>query len=100
MSLEYNTYKFISGGPGTTVVKTGRGVLKGIAVTSLAVGGVIVVYDNTSAALPVIASITIAGLAAAGGFTPYDLDLKDVTFTTGLTVVTSGKAQNLTVTYE
>lgn len=97
---DFNSYSFISGGLATTVVKTGHGVLKAIAVTSLATAGVITIYDNTSAALPVIASIGIAGLAAAGGFEPYTIDFANIAFTTGLTVKTTGKGQNLTVIYE
>lgn len=96
---EFNTYAYLGGTLATTTVKTGGGILKSISVTSLAVGGIIAIYDNTSAATPVIMSIGIAGLAASGGFAPYTIPL-GVVFGTGLTVKTTVKAQNLVISYQ
>ena len=79
----------------TTLVKTGMGVLHSIVVNKAVASGVITIYDNTSAGSPIIATITMPGTLHAD-----QIVLKyDCAFTTGLTIVTSGAAQDITVTY-
>lgn len=74
----------------TTVVKTGAGILHSITVNTTT-AFTITVYDNTSAAGTKIA--TIAASPAIGSTFTYD-----VSFSTGLTIVTAG-ASDLTVSY-
>ena len=75
----------------TTTVKSGRGILRGIAVNTTA-AGTITVYDNTAA------SGTKIGTIAASVTPGLYLSLPAV-FTTGLTIVT-GAASDLTVYFE
>lgn len=78
----------------TTVVKSGAGVLHTLSVNNLGtVASTTTIYDNTSAAAPVVAVInTLAGQ------TSY---LYDVAFNTGLTIVTTGTvAPDVTVAYK
>lgn len=81
----------------TTLVKTGAGILHSISVTSMAVGGRIGLYDATAVNATPIMSISIAGVPATS-FVPYTLIL-DAAFTTGLTVLTSNRSQNMTISY-
>lgn len=82
--------------PTTTSVKSSPGFLHSIVINEPTAGGVITVYDNTSATGDVIAIITMPATLLSDGphFVLYDLQ-----FNTGLTVVTSGAAQDVTVTY-
>jgi bifunctional ADP-heptose synthase (sugar kinase/adenylyltransferase) len=75
----------------TTVVKTGAGILHSITVNTTTAFA-ITVYDNTSAAGTKIA--TIAASPAIGSTFIYD-----VSFSTGLTIVTAG-ASDITVSYK
>lgn len=79
--------------PTTTVVKSGAGVLGKIVFNKPASTGVVTVYDNTSAAGTIIATIT-----EPTGVLPYELDY-NAAFDTGLTIVTATAAQDITVTY-
>ena len=78
----------------TTVVKTGRGVLKKIIINKLVASGVITIYDNTAASGTKIATITSPATLLVNQLT---LDY-GIVFQTGLTVVTSA-ADDLTVVY-
>lgn len=73
----------------TTTVKSGTGVLKSITLTETA-AGTITIYDNTSATGTVIAVLKAS--VAEQTF------LFDVSFNTGLTIVTAD-ASKLTVSY-
>lgn len=73
----------------TTVVKTGAGVLKSITVGETAAGA-ITVYDQTSAAVPIIAVLKASVVEGTYEF--------NVGFATGLTIVTAG-ASKITVSY-
>lgn len=73
----------------TTEVKTGAGVLHTIVVTETA-AGTITVYDNTAAS-----GTILAVLKASIGENTFTFD---ITFSTGLTIVTAG-ASKLTVSY-
>jgi hypothetical protein len=73
----------------TTVVKSGAGMLHSIVVTETAAGA-ITVYDNTAASGTIKAVLKAS--VAEGTYT------FDITFATGLTIVTAG-ASKITVSY-
>lgn len=73
----------------TTTVKTGGGVLHAITVTEAAAGA-ITVYDNTAASGTVKAVLKASIVEGTYIF--------DITFATGLTIVTAG-ASKITVSY-
>jgi len=87
-----STSYHISGNAATHVLKYGAGVLQKIMFNNTS-GTSITIYDNTSAAAPVIGIITTAS-AALGGWT------YDVPFSNGLTLVTVGNSLDATVIYE
>lgn len=91
----YNYVPITLAAPTTTVVKSGSGFLHAITINTPAANGVITVYDNTSATSTKIATITQpASLLDGAKSLIYDLE-----FTTGLTIVTSTAAQDITVSY-
>lgn len=77
----------------TTVVKSGAGVLHSLSINSLGtVASVTTVYDNTAASGTKIATIDSLNLRGTV--------LYDVSFSTGLTIVTTGTiAPDITVSY-
>jgi hypothetical protein len=90
-----NKFRNIAGA-GTTTVKSGRGVLRGITVDKAVLSGVITIYDSLSAAGTKIATITHPGTLLQN---QYDLNYFNAEFGTGLTVVTSA-ADDITLIYE
>lgn len=81
-------------GAATTLVRTGGGTLKCLTVNKAVASSTITIYDNTSAASTVIATITNpATLLHSQMVFPFDLK-----FSVGLTIVTSG-ADDLTVVW-
>lgn len=82
--------------PTTTVVKSGAGRFHKLCINKPTATGVITIYDNTAASGTLIGTITQpAALLSSGPICiPYDLS-----FGTGLTVVTATAAQDVTVTY-
>lgn len=78
----------------TTVVKSGSGFLHLIMVNAAAASATITIYDNTSAAGTKIGTVTMpATLLASQATLRFD-----VTFSTGLTIVTTG-TEDLTISY-
>ncbi len=79
-------------GNGTTVAKTGAGTLHSLLIN---VSGLLstraTLYDNTSGSGTVIAVVDTTKASS--------LFMYNIAFTTGLTIVTSGGAVDLTVTY-
>lgn len=73
----------------TTVIRTGAGLLHTITVNG-GTAGTIIAYDNTSAAGTIIASFDSTNALETYTF--------DVSFSTGLTIITSA-ATKLTVSY-
>jgi hypothetical protein len=70
----------------TTTIKSGSGFLHLIMVNTAAASATITIYDNTSAAGTKISTITMpAALLASQANFRYD-----ITFNTGLTIVTTG----------
>lgn len=81
--------------PTTTTVKSGAGMLHLIQINKAAANAVITIYDNTAGSGTVIATITQPAAVLASQITM----LYDVKFSTGLTLVTSAAAQDITVAY-
>ena len=86
------TYYHISDNAATHVLKYGPGVLQKIIFNNTS-GTSITIYDNTSAAVPIIGIITTAS-AALGEWT------YNAPFNTGLTLVTVGNSLDATIVYE
>ena len=79
--------------PTTTVVKSGVGVLHTITFNKPVATEVVTIYDNTAASGTLIGTITIPS-------SPLPITLTyDVTFNTGLTIVTATAASDITVSY-
>lgn len=79
--------------PTTTVVNNAPGLLHSIIVNKTTANGVITCYDNTAASGTVIAIITSPAVVLQN-----QLQLTyDVTLAIGLTCVTSGAAQDITI---
>ena len=98
-SKDLNNYKYINS-LAVTVVKASNGIVRSIAVTSTALAGKIGIYDHASAPTSTpIMSVSNSGTAATYLAMPYDIPINAV-FGQGLTILTSGKAQNITVIYE
>lgn len=91
-------------GNGTTTVKSGAGRLRGVLIGNDNTGGDVVIYDNTAGSGTKITSIQLGtpsgGLLSTTGLKgPVYLPL-NTTFSTGLTIVTSGSSNNnITVVY-
>lgn len=74
----------------TTVVKSGSGIVHSITINTTAAGA-ITVYDNTAGSGTKIATIAISPVIGS-------TFIYDVSFKTGLTIVTAG-ASDITVSY-
>ena len=85
-------YYHISGNAATHVLKYGAGTLHKIIFNNTS-GTAITIYDNTSAAAPIVGIITTA--SAALGSWQYNMP-----FSNGLTLVTTGNSLDATVVYE
>jgi hypothetical protein len=101
-------YNHITGNA-TTTVKSGVGRLHSICINNNTTGGLIKVYDNTAGSGTLIMTLTIGTpsgglLSSSGQGGPIfmgPLGVNGLTFTTGLTVVTSGSTSNdITVIYQ
>lgn len=96
LAVEGNDYNHITlAAPTTTLVKSGKGILSRIIVNKAAADGVISVHDGLDAAGPVIALITMPATLLQSSFS---IDY-GVEFSTGLTIVTSTAAQDITVAF-
>lgn len=85
-------YKNISGNAATWVLKNGPGILHKLIFNNTS-GTSFIIYDNTSAAAPIIGTVTTA--ANSLGSWAYG-----VPFFNGLTIVTTGNSLDMTVVYE
>lgn len=93
-------------GNGTTTVKSGAGTLIGIIINNDNTGGTFTVYDNTAGSGTIIMGAVQMGtpsgglLSSTGLRGPNYLGTLNIAFTTGLTVVRAGDANNnITVIY-
>lgn len=83
-------------GIGTLVLKRGPGAIHSLDLTAVANNAVVTLYDNTAAS-----GTTIWSSGALAALTqPFDVDLHDVQFTTGLTVDVTVASATATVIYE
>ena len=100
-----NSYKNITGNT-TVTVKSGAGRLQSIMINRNWTGGTIVVYDGVDANGVKIATIDVGtpsgGLLSSSGVPgPINMDSLNISFTVGLTVVTSGStSNNITILYQ
>ena len=79
----------------TTTVKTGAGFFHALIINKGVAAATITVYDNTAGSGTKIATITFGAALLSD---PPDSTIYNVSFSTGLTIVTSG-ATDLTVSY-
>ncbi len=91
-------------GNGTTTVKSGNGVIRGISFNNGNTGGDVTIYDNTAASGTKIATFQIGtpsgGLLSSTGLHSPSYIAMTAEFTTGLTVVTAGSSNNdITIYY-
>ena len=87
-----STYYHISGNAATHILKYGAGVLHKIIFNNTS-GTSITIYDNTSAAAPIMGVITtILGIIGSQDY--------DIPFSNGLTLVTVGNNLDATIVYE
>lgn len=89
----YNYVNITAAAPTTTVVKSGAGFLHSITFNKPVATGVVKIDDAITDTTPVIGTITTPANPQ-----PYTV-LYDVEFFTGLTLVTSTAAQDITVSY-
>lgn len=80
----------------TTTVKSGAGLLHCITINTIGATGTITIYDNTTNSGTKIGTITLP--AAGAGDMPTSI-LFDVSFGTGLTIVTATASNDITVSY-
>lgn len=78
----------------TTVVKAGPCTLDSIVINTPLANGVITIYDNTAGSGTVVGTITMPATLLTTG--PYTVQYNAI-LSTGLTIVTSGANQNITV---
>lgn len=89
----YNYNHILLAAPTTTLVKTGAGILHSITFNKPVATAVVVIYNGIDASGDPIASITVPA-------SPLPLTLTyDVSFTTGLTIVTTTAASDITISY-
>jgi hypothetical protein len=79
---------------GTTTVKTGPGFLQSIVVNNAGTSWTLQVFDNVAGSGSAIAGASAFAMPAAGSVLKYGCH-----FSAGLTIVTSGTAGSLTVSY-
>ena len=92
---QFSYNNIVLAAPTTTVIRAVPGMLHSIVINKTTANGVITCYDNTVASGTTIATITQpATLLASQMVLPYN-----AVFGTGLTCVTSGAAQDITVNY-
>lgn len=83
----------------TTVVKSGAGFLGGITFNKPQAAGVVTIYDNTAASGTVIATITFPATLLSDVTQWGVLGTGGIKCQNGITVVTSGATQDITVLY-
>jgi hypothetical protein len=81
-------------------LKSGPGLLHGIIFGDMATaaGSTITIYDNTAGSGTILAVLTPRRPTTT--MQPTDVNFYKLTFSTGLTIVTAGSANDFTVIYE
>lgn len=100
---EINQYRNVTGN-GTTVVKTGPGLLRALTINNNTTGGDVIIYDNTVASGTIIMSLQLGspsgGLLSTSGLPgPVSIPALDVRFNIGLTIVRTGSTNNNVTVY-
>jgi len=80
--------------PTTTTIASRPCTLAGLVINEAATSGVITIYNGTAAQANVVAIITSPGTLLQN---QVSVDYKDIILDIGLTIVTSGAAQDITV---
>jgi hypothetical protein len=88
--------KFIQGITAGVVCKYGAGNIHGLIVTAVTNNSVITLYDNTAASGTVIWSSGAMGAQTQ----PYELEMHDIPFSIGLTVVIATANSSILIMYE
>jgi len=92
-----NLYNYITlAAPTTTVVCAKPCILSGITVNKAAANGVITLYNDASAANNAVGIVTMPATLLQN---QVSLDYHDICLSKGLTIVTSGAAQDIIVAY-
>ena len=91
--MNYKYVNVVAAAPTTTIVRSSPGKLHNVTINKAAANGVITMYNSPSAtSTDIIGIITMPATLLANQVTlNYDVD-----FSKGLTVVTSGAAQDIT----
>ena len=87
---------FFQSGVTTSTVKIGPGNLHGLVLSSITNNAVVTLYDNTSATGTILWS---SGALVQNGL-PFNIDMKGVSFNTGLTIAVTGAATSVMVMIE
>lgn len=82
--------------PTTTLVKTGVGLLHSVIINKPLANGVIAIYDGVDATGTLLGTITKPATLLND---QVDVVVYDIPLSVGLCIVTSGAAQDITVTY-
>lgn len=89
----YSFLNIVLAAPTTTTVKSGAGTLHTITFNKPVATGTVTIYDNTAGSGTLIGTITVPA-------SPMPVTLTyDISFATGLTIVTATAAQDITVSY-
>lgn len=100
-----NSYINLTGNA-TTTVKSGSGILHAVIIGNNNTGGTVTIYDNTAGSGTVIMNMQLGtpsgGLLSTTGLSgPEYLNALNLGFSTGLTIVTTGSANNnITLIYQ
>lgn len=92
-SYMFNYVNITAAAPTTTLVKTGAGFLHSITFNKPAATGVVKIDDAITDTTPIIGTITTPANPQ-----PFTV-VYDIAFSTGLTIVTSTAAQDITISY-
>lgn len=92
-SAGYSYTNIVAAAPTTTLVKSGAGFLHSITFNKPVATGVVKIDDAITDTTPVIGTITTPANPQ-----PYTV-IYDISFSTGLTIVTSTAAQDITVSF-
>lgn len=95
--LEYIGTNITAAAPTTTLIATGRALLHSIVINKPLAAGVIAIYDGITAGGTLKGTITKPAtlLSDIANTTIYD-----IICSTGICIVTSGAAQDITVTWK
>lgn len=95
ISNQYLYSNITAAAPTTTTVKSSSGFLHSITINKATANGVIAIYDGDNATGTLVATITSPAALTQNQFTLiYDIKMPN-----GITIVTSGAAQDITVSY-